>query len=54
MRFLVREKRASIVEYEIEAKSQLDAERREGEIQYEMEIDNYGDDLISVEEVSKQ
>ena len=54
MRFLVREKRVSVVEYEIEAKSQLDAENRKGEIEYEQEVDNYGDELISVEEVYEQ
>jgi len=50
MIYIVKEKRTSIVEYEIEAVSEEAAKRLDGEILDETEIDNYAEDLISCRE----
>ncbi len=53
-KYRVVEDRISKVEYEIEADTQKDAEARNGNILTQMEIDNYGYELISCEEVDDE
>lgn len=51
MKYRIVEKRSVYVEYIIESESLEKAERLNGEILEEAEIKNYGDELISIEEV---
>lgn len=52
MIYIVKEKRTSIVEYEIEAVSEEAAKHLNGEIISETEIDNYSESLISCKELA--
>jgi hypothetical protein len=54
MKYLVVEKRISIMEYEIEADSCKDAEALIGRIISEHESDNYAYDLVSCEPMERE
>lgn len=50
-KYKVIEQRLSVIEYYIEAESKEAAKQLDGEIISEQEIDNYGYDLLSCEEI---
>jgi len=51
MKYKVVEKRMIVVEYEIQAASEDDAQALIGDILHEQETDNYAYELVSCEEI---